>query len=282
MWLKLRPLAYQAHPYKWATIGKEIAHIEDARMVDVKNFFRKHYSPANAILVVAGSVSFAQAKALAEKWFGPIPAGQKYDRQLAIEPPQRAARHLVINADVPLNALYKTYHMPGHLDKNYYAVDLLSDILGRGKSSRLYHTLVKEKKLFNSIGASVTASIEPGLLVIQGKLNEGISCAEADAAVESITEEFRQQPVDPQELIKVKNQAEASIVFSEVELLNRAMNLAYSKLLGNANFVNEEGAYIQAVTANDILYNARQVLDPANCSTLYYQAKTPENSRAVM
>ncbi|QMU30204.1 M16 family metallopeptidase [Adhaeribacter radiodurans] len=276
VWLKLRPLAYQQHPYKWATIGKEISHIVDAQISDVKNFFRKHYSPINAILIVAGNVSFDKAKALAEKWFGPIPSGEKYQRQLPQEPVQTEARRLEVEADVPLSALYKTYHMPGRLDQNYYAVDLLSDILGRGKSSRLYNALVKEQKLFNSISASITGSMEPGLLVIQGKLNEGVSLAEADAAVESVTHQIQQQLIDEQELTKVKNQAESSIVFSEIELLNRAMNLAYSKLLGNANFVNEEGALIQAINSDKILATAQEVLAPTNCSTLYYQAKPQE------
>ncbi len=276
VWLKLRPLAYQVHPYKWATIGKEIAHIEEARIEDVKNFFRKHYSPSNAILVIAGNVTFAQARALTEKWFGPIPAGQKYTRQLPLEPPQTEARRLTVTADVPLNALYKAYHMPGRPDPAYYAVDLLSDMLGHGKSSRLYQALVKEQKLFNSLGSSVTGSTEAGLLIVQGKLNAGVSLAEADAAVEEIIAEFGRQPVDEPELTKVKNQAEASIVFAEIELLNRAMNLAQSKLLGNANLVNEEGGYIQAVTATDILAAARQVLRPENCATLYYEAKASE------
>jgi zinc protease len=278
VWLKLRPLAYQQHPYKWATIGKEISHIADAQITDVKNFFRKHYSPINAILVVAGNITVDKAKYLSEKWFGPIPSGEKYHRQLPAEPVQNQARSLEVQADVPLSALYKAYHMPSRLDDNYYAADLLSDILGRGKSSRLYNALVKEQKIFNSISASLTGSLEPGLFIIQGKLNEGVSLAEADAAVEAITAEIQQQVVAEQELTKVKNQSEASIVFSEIELLNRAMNLAYSKLLGDANFVNEEGAHIQAVTQDDILKIARQVLRPENCSTLYYQAKPQETS----
>jgi zinc protease len=278
VWLKLRPLAYQQHPYKWATIGKEISHIANAQITDVKNFFRKHYSPINAILVVAGNVTVDKAKRLAEKWFGPIPSGQKYHRQLPAEPVQNQARSLKLEADVPLSALYKAYHMPSRLDDGYYAADLLSDILGRGKSSRLYNALVKEQKIFNSISTSMTGSMEPGLLIIQGKLNEGVSLTEADAAVEAITAEIQQQIVAEQELTKVKNQSEASIVFSEIELLNRAMNLAYSKLLGDANFVNEEGAHIQAVTTDDVLKTARQVLRPENCSTLYYQAKTPETA----
>ncbi|MDX5482306.1 MAG: insulinase family protein [Hymenobacteraceae bacterium] len=273
VWLKLRPLAYQAHPYKWATIGKEISHIENATMDIEKAFFKKHYSPSNAILVVAGNVTFERAKELAEKWFGPIPAGEKYVRNLPQEPQQTEPRVLETSADVPLNAIYKAYHMPGRTHQDYYAVDLISDILGRGKSSRLYERLVKEQKLFNSITASVSGNIDPGLLIIQGKLSEGVSLQEANAAIEAITQELMEQRVDEEELNKVKNQAETSIVFSEIELLNRAMNLAYSKLLGDANLINQEGEKVQAVTTDDILRCAKQVLSPNNCSTLLYKAE---------
>ncbi|MDX5348012.1 MAG: insulinase family protein, partial [Hymenobacteraceae bacterium] len=253
--------------------GKEISHIENATMEQVRSFFRKHYSPANAILVVAGNVTFTQAKTLTEKWFGPIPAGEKYTRNLPAEPDQTAPRVLETSADVPLSAIYQTYHRPGRTHPDYYAIDLISDVLGRGKSSRLYQELVKDKKLFNSIGASVTGSIEPGMLVIQGKLNEGVDLAEANRAVEEIIRQLSESKVTDQELQKVKNQAEASIVFSEIELLNRAMNLAYGKLLGNPNFINEETARIQAVTADDIKRCAQSILMPANSTTLLYKAE---------
>lgn len=276
VWLKLRPLVYQQHPYKWATIGKEIAHIEDATMDIVKAFFRKHYSPSNAILVVAGNVTYDRARELAEKWFGPIPTGEKYKRQLPQEPRQTEARTLEVSADVPLSALYKAYHMPGRMHPDYHAVDLISDILGRGKSSRLYERLVKEQKLFNSISASVTGNIDPGLLIIQGKLNEGVDLQEANAAVEAIVQELLEQPVNEEELNKVKNQAETSLVFSEIDLLNRALNLAFSKLLGDANLINQEGERIQAVTPADIQRCAQEVLRPTNCSTMLYKAEKKE------
>jgi predicted Zn-dependent peptidase len=273
VWLRLRPLAYQHHPYNWSTIGKEISHIENAVMDDVRSFFAKHYAPQNAILVVAGAVSLDEAKRLAEKWFGPIPGGQRYERNLPLEPRQTEARFLEITADVPVSAFYKVYHMPGRADEAYTAADLLSDVLGRGKSSRLYQRLVKDQQLFNGISASCTGSLEPGLLVISGKLNAGVSLEEADAAVEAVVAELRTELVSAEELEKVKNQAEASIVFSEIELLNRAMNLAYSKLMGNANLVNEESARIQAVTPEAVLEAAREILRPENSSTLYYRAQ---------
>jgi predicted Zn-dependent peptidase len=278
VWLKLRPLAYQHHPYRWATIGKEISHIENATMQQVRDFFQKHYSPSNAILVVAGAVALDEVKRLAEKWFGPIPAGTRYERQLPQEPRQTEARLLTVEADVPLSALYKVYHMPGRADDAYQAADLLSDVLGRGKSSRLYQRLVKERALFNSISGSVMGTLEPGLLVISGKLNQGVSLEEADAAVTEIVEELRQQEIPADELEKVKNQAEASIVFSELELLHRAMNLAYYKLIGNADLVNQESQRVQAVTPALVLEAAREVLRPDNCTTLRYQARPRQSA----
>ena len=272
VWLKLKPLAYQNHPYQWNTIGKEISHIEDARMDDVRAFFRRHYAPQNAILVVAGAVTFDEVKRLTEKWFGPIAGGERQPRQLPQEPAQTEARRAEVTAPVPLSALYKAYHMPARLDPRYHAVDLLSDVLGRGKSSRLYQRLVKDLQLFNNISASVTGALDPGLFVVSGKLNAGVALAEADRAVEAVMAELLQADVPTEELQKVKNQAETGLVFGEIELLNRALALAIGKLLGNANLVNEEPAQLQAVTPADVRAAAELVLRPENCSTLYYQA----------
>jgi len=272
VWLKLKPLAYKEHPYQWNTIGKEISHIEEAEMADVRAFFRQHYAPQNAILVVAGAVAFDEVKRLAEKWFGPIAGGERRERQLPQEPTQTEARHATATAPVPLSALYKAWHMPARLDPRYHAVDLLGDLLGRGKSSRLHQRLVKELQLFNNISASATGALDPGLLVVSGKLNAGVALEEADRAVEAVVAELLQAEVPAEELQKVKNQAEAGLVFGEIELLNRALALAIGKLLGNANLVNEEPAQLQAVTPADVRAAAELVLRPENCSTLYYQA----------
>jgi zinc protease len=272
VWLKLKPLAYKNHPYQWNTIGKEISHIEEAEMADVRAFFRQHYAPQNAILVVAGAVAFDEVKRLAEKWFGPIEGGQRHERQLPQEPAQTEARHATTTAPVPLSALYKAYHMPARLDPRYHAIDLLSDVLGRGKSSRLHQRLVKDLQLFNNVSASVTGSLDPGLFVVSGKLNAGVALEEADRAVEAVVAELLREDVPADELQKVKNQAETGLVFGEIELLNRALALAIGKLLGNANLVNEEPAQLQAVTPADVRAAAELVLRPENCSTLYYQA----------
>lgn len=273
VWLKLRPLAYQVHPYRWATIGKEISHIENAVLDDVKDFFYTYYLPNNATMVVAGDVTLEQVKKLAQKWFGSIPAGKQYVRNLPVEPIQQAARFMEVEAEVPLDALYKAYHMPSRYSTDYYTADLLGDIIGRSKSSRLYDRLVKETNLFTSISAYSTGSVDPGLLLIQGTLTEGVSVEEGDAAVNAIVEEIIANKVSETELTKVKNQAESTLVFTEMEMLNRAMNLAFAANVGNPELVNQESDLLQAVTAEKLQAMAQRILKKENSSTMYYRAK---------
>lgn len=273
VWLKLRPLAYQVHPYQWATIGKEISHIENATMDDVKDFFFRYYVPNNAILVVAGNVTTDQVKTLSEKWFGPIPSGKVASRRLPSEPAQAEKRILDIEADVPANALYKAFHMPGRFHEDYYTGDLLSDVLGRGHSSRLYHKLVKEKEIFTSVSAFTMATIDPGLLVINGRLKEGVGMEVAEQEVENILTSITEDGVAEHELEKVKNQAESSLEFGEVEVMNRAMNLAFAKLSGDASLVNQEAAKIEAVTTGDMKRVAGEIFRAENSSVMYYRTK---------
>lgn len=271
VWLKLRPLAYQKHPYKWATIGKEISHIENATMQDVKDFFFTHYVPSNAVLVVAGNVTVDQIKKLSEKWFGPI-AGKKRERKLPVEPKQNQKRFLEVSANVPANALYKSYHMSGRFHSDYYASDLLSDVLTGGHSSRFHQKLVKEKEIFTSISSFVTGSIDPGLFVVSGRVNEGIKPEDAEAEVNELIAKFLKEGPTNDELLKVKNQAYATQEFGEVEVINRAMNLAFCALSGDANLVNEEREKIEATTAQDICSVAEDILKEENASVMYYRS----------
>lgn len=272
VWLKLRPLAYRDHPYQWATIGKEVAHIENATMDDVKDFFFTHYVPSNAVLVVAGNVTLTQVRQLAEKWFGPIPSGKKKQRKLPAESTQKEKRILNTEAKVPANALYKAFHMPGRFHKDYYAADMLSDVLSRGDSSRLYQVLVKEKEIFNSISSFVMGTIDPGLLVVNGRLKEGIQLEDAEYEVDKILQKVVADGVREPELQKVKNQSAASLEFGEVEVMNRAMNLAFASLSGDAGLVNREIANIEKVTLTDIHQVAEQILQDENSSVMYYRS----------
>ncbi|MCC5945308.1 MAG: insulinase family protein [Bernardetiaceae bacterium] len=275
IWLKLRPLAYEKHPYKWATIGKEISHIEQATMEDVKSFFFKHYRPNNAVLVVAGKVKQTQVRALAEKWFGEIPAGKPYVRNLPKEnTTMPKPRFLRVEADVPLDAIYKAYLMPSQLDPDFTATDLLSDVLGNGESSRLHQKLVKEQELFNNISAYITGSFDEGLLMIAGKLNEDVSVEQGNKAIEELIFELQTKGISKEELEKVQNQAEATDLFSQVQVLNRAIGLAYATVLGDTEIVNQNIQRIRSVKLSQMQRLARQVLKADNCATLFYCRKT--------
>jgi zinc protease len=272
-WHKMRELAYEVHPYRWMTIGKELSHVEKAKLEDVKDFFFKFYRPVNAILVVAGNVTVEQAKQLSEKWFGDIPPGEKYDRHLPQEPLQAKSKRQEIKADVPLDALYKAWHISSRLDKKYYIMDLITDILSGGGSSRLYHSLVKEKKLFSNIECYHFGSIDDGLLAIEGKLVKGIKMEDAEKAVDEELEKMKNELVSETELQKVKNKTESTIAFEDMSVMNRANSLAFYELLGDAELMNSELEKYAAVTTEDILNESKNIFKEENSSTLYYYSK---------
>jgi predicted Zn-dependent peptidase len=270
MWHKMRELAYKSHPYKWMTIGKELSHIENAQLKDVKDFFFKHYAPANAILTVAGNVTVDRVKQLAEKWFGDIPSGEKYVRNLTAEPEQKTARFLEIKENVPLDSLFKCWHISSRLNQRYYTADLITEILGNGASSRLYQSLVKEQQIFSSVHCSHMGSIDPGLLFIEGKLVKGITMEQAEKAIKVELSKMKTGPITNKELEKVKNKTESLMAFEDISLTSRASSLANYELLGDAGLMNKELFHYQAVTAEDIQEECRNVFVDANCSTIHY------------
>lgn len=273
VWHTMRDLAYKVHPYRWMTIGKELSHIENAGLDDVKKFFFKHYRPVNAILVVAGNVTVERVKELAEKWFGDIPPGEKYIRNLPQEPGQTEPRKKEVTANVPLDAFYKCWHIYPRRDKRYYVVDLITEILSGGGSSRLFHALVKEKKLFSSVECYHSGSLDAGTLVIEGKLVKGIKMEQAEKGVEEELEKMRTEKVASAELQKVKNKVESLIAFEDMSLTNRANSLAFYELLGDADQMNHELEKYQVVTEEDILNESRIIFRAENSSTLYYYSK---------
>lgn len=271
VWLKFRPMIYQKHPYRWPTIGAGIQHIEEAQMSDVRAFFEKHYVPSNAVLVVAGRVKVDQVKALAEKWFAPIDAGIKPNRKLPQEPEQSEDRRMEISGDVPANRIYKAYPVIGRYEPEYYAIDLMSDLVGRGESSYLYEHLVQKQRIFDSIGTYQTSSIDPGLLIIQGQVSDDVKIEEAEKALEKALQDFAASPIIEKDLQMVKNQSEASLVFGEVEVLNRAMNLAMAANAGDVNLVNEESEKIAKVQVADLEKWAQRLFIQGKSNTLLYK-----------
>ncbi len=272
-WHELRKLAYTTHPYQWPTIGKNLEQIETAQLDDVRAFFFKHYRPQNAVMCIAGNVTVSEVRELSQKWFGEIPSGEKYVRNIAKEPRQEADREATVYADVPLDALYMGWHIEGRLSPPYYPSDLLTEILGSGQSSRLHIALVKEQQLFSNINCYHTGSLDPGMIVIEGKLREGKTLEEARAAVQQQIAKLLADGVTENELQKSKNKIEAMIAFEDMSLLNRANNLAFYELLGGAEMINDEWSRYQAVTADYLLSTAKEVFREGNCNTLFYRKK---------
>ncbi|MEY2917153.1 MAG: hypothetical protein RIS73_867 [Bacteroidota bacterium] len=272
VWHKMRELAYTIHPYRWMTIGKELSHIENATLEDVKAFFFKHYTPSNAILTVAGNITVEKVKELAQKWFAPITAGEKYERNLPLEPKQTAARNLEVKANVPLDALYKCWHIYSRTDMRYYTADLITEILSGGGSSRLYQALVKEKKLFSNIECYHMGSTDTGLLTIEGKLVKGVNMKDAEAAVNEEIKKIQMLGITDKELEKVKNKTESMMAFEDMSVMNRAASIAMYELLGDADLINKELDRYKAVTAKEILDECKIIFDENNCNTLYYLA----------
>lgn len=268
----LRELAYESHPYRWPTIGKEIAHIAQATLEEVKDFFYRFYAPNNAILAVTGHISFEETIRLAEKWFGPIPARNISPRQLPAEKPQTAVRRKTVERKVPVDAIYMAFHMSNRMHPDYYVYDMITDILSNGRSSRFIQSLVQEQKLFTSIDAYISGSLDEGLLHVTGKPVEGVSLEQAEEAIWKELEKMKTVPVSEQELEKVKNRYESEQIFNNINYLNIATNLAFFELTGKAEDINEEVGKYRAVTAEQIQATSARCFVPENCSILYYKA----------
>jgi zinc protease len=271
-WLLMRPLAYRVHPYRWATIGRSMAHIEEATLEDVRDFYTRFYHPGNAVLVVAGNVRAGEVVDMTRTWFGDIPCRPAVDKAFPQEPEMDAPRTQTVEADVPQHAIYKAYHMPGRQSSSYYAADLLSELLGRGKSSVLYEKLVKEDRVFSSVSAYVTGTFDPGLLVVSGRVDDGYSIEAAHDKLLKVLGDFVESPLQEGQIEKARNQMESTLVFGEAELLNRAIGLAVGEALGNANLVNEELEIIKKLRPDDVEASKVRVLREVNCSTLLYQS----------
>lgn len=270
--LLLRPMAYRVHPYRWPTIGSDVAHIAEATLDEVEAFFFAHYAPNNAILSISGSLPFDRALSLCEKWFAPIPRREIALRHLPQEPPQTEARRKTVERDVPLDAIVKAYHMVDRRHPDYQACDALSDLLSSGRSSRLYRRLVMEQKLFAEIDASITGDIDPGLFLLKGKLSPGVTLEQGEEAIEAELRRVCDTPVEQRELDKVVNRFESNDLFSNLHYLNKATNLAYYELLGDAGNIDREVERYKKLTPADMQRVARELFVPGNSSTLWYKS----------
>lgn len=271
VWLKLRPLAYKVHPYRWPTIGISPEHIEKAMLEDVKDFFHRYYAPNNAVISISGNISEAKALELVKKWFGDIPPSPYASPEIPAEPIQTQSRLLVSEHNrVPADALYKVYHMDKRLSENFYCCDIISDLLSNGQSSRLYQNLIKNSRQFSEIDAYVGGESDPGLFIFSGKISDGVSIEKAEEALLDEITGFIHDPVTDREFEKILNKTEARISYSEINYQNKAANLAYFEFLGDLELINHEKARYEKISIRQLKETARKIFRTENCSTLLY------------
>ena len=268
--LKLRPLAYKVHPYRWPTIGMDMAHIKNTDLEQVKRFFFSHYAPNNAILALTGNIEYDLAFKLSQKWFGTIERRVIPVRNLPSEPEQTQERILSIERDVPSTALYKVWHIGPRKSKDFYTLDLITDLLAGGESGRLHTKLVREKKLFSEINAYLTADIDPGLIIVQGKLMKGVDIQLAEKSVNEVINGLLSRNDIKDEMEKVKNKFESSTVFSNTSILNKAANLSFFELLGDPGLINNEVHSYRNVSHESVIDAIKRYFIPSNCCTIKY------------
>lgn len=271
--LLLRALAYKTHPYRWAAIGLTPDHIAQATLDDVREFYRTHYHPSNAILSMSADIEKERMLALAEKWFGDLPDRPAAPCPIPQEPPQTEARREEVQRDVPATTVTVAYAMGGRLSPDFYTANLVSDLLSGGDSSRLYTRLVKQRRLLSSVNAYITGDLDPGLFIFTGQLLPQTTPEQAEEAFREEIETLCRIPAEAREMQKVKNKFEANTLFGELNVMNKAMNLGFYEMLGDAELANREVDAYGAVTADSILDFSRRTFRPERSSTLIYRAK---------
>ncbi len=269
----LRKMVYRVHPYRWCAIGRTPEHVAAATLEDAERFYRRYYRPSNAILSVSGDIEPEQVFAMAERWFGEIPDTPAHHDPLPAEPMQTSARRLKVDRDVPATAITIAFPMGGRLSRDYYLLDLISDLLSGGESARLYDSLIRRSRLFSAINAYITGDIDPGMFIITGQIMEGVSEQQAEEVLWEELRQLQEVAVGGYELEKVKNKFEAGVMFGELNVMNKAMNIGYYLMLGHPDLINSETDIFRSINAYDIIRESRRIFRPELSSTLIYRKR---------
>jgi predicted Zn-dependent peptidase len=272
LWMLLRRMAYKTHPYRWQTIGASPDHIMGATLAEVKAFYERYYNPANAILSVAANIPAERVFEMAEEYFGGVAAGVRPVDTIPTEPLPEGARREEVERDVPATAIVIAFPMGGRTSDNYYACDILSDILAGGSSARMYESLVRERRLFSAVNAYITGDLDPGLFVVTGHLLPETSVEAGESALWDELRRLSSEPVGDYELTKVKNKFEAETTFGELNVMNKAMNLGFYEMLGDLSLINREVEKFRSFSASRLVEEARATFAPERSFTLIYKA----------
>lgn len=274
LWMDFNGLLYKTHPYQWLPIGKKISHIEKVNMDLMRDFYYKFYRPNNAVIAISGNVETTEVIRLVEKWFGDIPRGEEIIKIYPEENPQEEARLRIMEDNVPYDLLVKGWLMCERTSPDFYTYDLISDLFGSGRSSYLYKRFVTDEHLFTNISCHISATFDPGYLVIMGTPADGVSPEKANASLSQYLEEFNYTDRLQHELQKVKNKVESVLLNNEIKVEDRSSMLAISETLSSIeDFENDREKYFQ-VREEDIREVTRKLFRPEKANTLLYKRQS--------
>jgi len=272
IWHHIGSLVYHKHPYQVPTIGARMSHIAGATLADIQAFWERFYCPNNAVIGIAGNVSPSTAFAYVKKWFGSINSKSITYPPITPEPPQTQKRLLCLESNVPVDAFYMVFRGAARKQFDYYLDDFITDVLAEGEAANLHQNLVNEQELFSDIDAYITASIDPGLIVVEGHLAERTTYEQAEKAVWEELNVLKNSLLSDKAVQKLQHRIEHNLEFSKVNHLHKALNLAYYEMLGNAEWINQEKEKYQQITAHDIQQRCQAVFQRTNCSIIQYKS----------
>ncbi len=274
VWPMLREMLYDnEHPYSYTTIGRSTQHIEKTTLEDARRFYNRYYTPQNAILSIVSPLETELVFQEVQRWFETIEPKHTESLERDFSQFNYKNSHREVERDVPASMIYICIPMEGRTSHQATVLDVATDVLSGGESSRLVQRLVKGDALFSSVNCYLTAEKGTGILVTTGRLMEGVTMEQAEEALWRELDNIARDGVTSYELEKVRNKYEANNYFSLINSLNKAMNLAYYEFLGSADMINSVVEQHAAVENHHIKEVCSEIFQKEKASTLYYNAK---------
>jgi zinc protease len=271
-------VAYMVHPYRRPVVGW-MPDIENLTRQDLVDYYRLYYAPNNAYIVVTGDFSTNDILPTIKAAFEKIPRGAEPPTSGVEELPQQGERRITLKKEAELPFILLFYHAPNLKSPDSYALDVLSVVLAGGRSSRLYHDLVYQKRIVRSIDADYGGlSIDPGGFTVTAQLMPGKEPAEVEREIDSLLEKVKTERISERELQKAKNQIEAAFVFAQDSIFGQAMKIGYHEAVGGWRLMDAYIDGIRKVTREDIQKVAKQYLD-RDRRTIGVMIPTPAKSR---